>query len=86
MVSSFRALSFASRALSGKKDENEREREGKETAILFLSIGTAEATRSLSPKGAFFRRLEKEERKKRRTRDGWRTTNRGWQKEEKKKG
>lgn len=49
MVSSFRALSFASRILGGKKDEStkeERERE-RNGVLLFLSIGTAEATREL---------------------------------------
>lgn len=79
MVSSFRALSFASRVLDEKKKKNDKGERGKggesakgekRSLSLSFSIGTTEATRALSPKGAFFRRLEKEERKRRRTGDG----------------
>lgn len=85
MVSSFRALSFASRVLDEKKknEKGERGKRGesakgeKRSLSLSFSIGTTEATRALSPKGAFFRRLEKEERKRRRTGDGRGTTDRG---------
>lgn len=85
-VSSFRALSFASRVLDEKKKRTTRVRGGKRgesakgekrSLSLSFSIGTTEATRALSPKGAFFRRLEKEERKRRRTGDGRGTTDRG---------
>lgn len=54
MISSFRALGFASRVLSGEKkheDEKGREREGRETVSFSLY---RKPRRTPSPKGAFF--------------------------------
>lgn len=70
MVSSFRALSFASRVSSGKKmDEDEREkgreRKGRETVSFSFSL-SAEATKNSKPEGRIFFN----DSKKKRERDG----------------